>query len=90
MTGIAPEPTDRSVARVYAGGLPDAPADIAKALAEVLNRAGAADLSVVPRVSGDTPGEIRYAVEDAHGRPWAEVECDASTGTWHAAADPAT
>ena len=85
MTHVAPEPTDRAVARVYAAGLSDAPLDIAKALAELLNRAEDAKLSVVPHLGPDTPGDIRYTVEDAHARPWAEVEYDTPTGTWHAA-----
>lgn len=89
MTRIAPERPDLAVARVYAGGLPDAPLDIAKALADLLNRAEDANLNVVPHINPDTPGEIRYTVEDPHARPWAEVEYDTPSGTWHAAADTA-
>lgn len=90
MTRIAPEPTDRAVARVYAGGLPDAPLDIAKALADLLNRALDSGLAVVPYTDpGETHYEVVYSVEGARDHACAEVEYDTADGSWHATADPA-
>lgn len=83
VTRVAPEPTGTAVARVLAGGLPDTPATIARALAELLNRAAAADITV-------TSDEFGYRVRAADSIRWydaAPVEYDTATGSWHATGD---
>ena len=64
MTGVAPEPAGRAVARVLAGGLPDTPADIAAALMAVLSRAEAASVAVNPIPAGE---RTFYTVERTDG-----------------------
>ena len=86
MTGLAPEPADRAIARVLAGGLTDTPTSIAAALTEVLNRAVASGTCVIPYIDiGDGHFEVLYSIEGGpRTTPCWGIEYDTATGQWHA------
>lgn len=91
MSRLAPEPTDRAIARILAGGLPDSPVDIAKALADLLNQASDAGIAVLPDLgTGEHHHEALYHVEQLDGPGRAQVDYDTVTASWHATVDPAT
>ena len=53
MTGLAPEPVDRAIARILASGLPDTPLDIARDLTALLSRASASGITVSQLPDGE-------------------------------------
>jgi len=80
MTGVAPEPAERAVARVLAGGLDDTREDIARDLMRLLDRADANNTAIVPYPDGET---AFYSVEplDGHGSDHI-VRYDTSRRAW--------
>jgi len=66
VTGLAPEPTDRAVARILAGGLADTPETIARDLVSLLERARAINTAISP-FDFDGDPETIYSVERIGG-----------------------
>lgn len=67
MTGLAPEPADRAIARLLAGGLTDTPEDVARGLATLLTRANAAGIEIAIVYDSDDATGVVYGIGPAGG-----------------------
>lgn len=85
MSGIAPEPADRAIARVMAGGLEDPEADFAARLAALLNDGIRLAIAVIPH-EGDWHNDPAYCCE---GRTAHTVTWDRAASTWTVSAPAA-
>jgi hypothetical protein len=63
VTGIAPEPADRAIARLYAASVHDYAGQIADSLAALLNEATGLGVSIVPHPDPDGFLDPTYSVE---------------------------
>lgn len=67
MTGLAPEPADRAIARLLAAGLDDTPEDVARGLATLLTRANAAGIEIAIVYDSDDATGVVYGIGPAGG-----------------------